>query len=41
MRKNKPKKFRKHICNCGLFVEFFKNIVIKLTNQRDMEDIIC
>lgn len=20
---------------------FFKNIVIKLTNQRDMEDIIC
>lgn len=40
MRKNKQKNSE----NISAIVDYlliFKNIVIKLTNQRDMEDIIC
>lgn len=40
MRKNKQKN-SKNISAIVNNLLFFKNIVIKLTNQKDMEDIIC
>jgi len=40
MRKNKQKN-SKNISAIVNNLLIFKNIVIKLTNQKDMEDIIC